>query len=327
MTNVINLDLKDKKILKELNWNCRATNSSIAKHVGLSKKGVEYRIKKLESSKVIEGHYPFINFMKLGYNYCRLFIKLQYLNKTVKKQIEEFIKSSDSYNWSIWSVGEYDLVIGAWTKTLKEFKEDVNEFIIKFEKYIKFTQFSLGIQLDQFPYDFLFKEELRKKISMKEVANTFKIDKGDFLILKELTKNARTSILDISRELKLNPTTIKKRIEKLIKNEILLINRASINEELLGFIHYKLHIYLAQRNSKDIEKIRNYISMNKNTAYFVDEMGISDLDFEFFFQSNQDFLDMIANLQEKFSDLIKDYKYFIFRKTIKINFMPRHINF
>jgi len=43
---MVDLDLKDRKILYQLDLNCRQSNSQIGKMVGLSRKGVEYRIKK-----------------------------------------------------------------------------------------------------------------------------------------------------------------------------------------------------------------------------------------------------------------------------------------
>ena len=41
----IKLDLKDKKILEQLDLNSRQSNSQIAKKVGLSKDAIGYRIK------------------------------------------------------------------------------------------------------------------------------------------------------------------------------------------------------------------------------------------------------------------------------------------
>jgi len=49
------LDLKDRKILYELDLNCRQSNTQIGKKVGLSRKVVEYRIKKMEEEGVIMG--------------------------------------------------------------------------------------------------------------------------------------------------------------------------------------------------------------------------------------------------------------------------------
>ena len=43
---MVDLDLKDRKILYELDLNCRQSNAQIGKKVGLSRKVVDYRIKR-----------------------------------------------------------------------------------------------------------------------------------------------------------------------------------------------------------------------------------------------------------------------------------------
>ncbi|MGV8151593.1 MAG: Lrp/AsnC family transcriptional regulator [Candidatus Nanoarchaeia archaeon] len=317
-------DKIDRKILRELDWNARIKNSEIAKKVNLSKKGVEYRINKLETSGVIEGYYPVINFLKLGYKYCRTLIKLQYLNESIKKEIEEFVKSEPNYNWSIWAFGEYDLVIGSWTKTFKEFKENIDKLQLKFDKQIKLIKYSFAYELDSFPYDFLLEDKInsRKKRVMKEVLVNETIDKTDFLIINELIYDARKSVLDISKKLKLNSATVKQRIDKLISKEILLMNRASINEINLGYNHYKILLQLTRKNKEDTKKLIDFLELNKNFIYLVPEIGLCDLDFEMMFASTKDFLDFMDEIQLKFASLIKDYESFIFTKTIKVNFMP-----
>ena len=49
----IKLDLKDRKILYELDMNSRKSNTEIAKKVGLSKQVVGFRIKKLIDEKIV----------------------------------------------------------------------------------------------------------------------------------------------------------------------------------------------------------------------------------------------------------------------------------
>lgn len=318
----IKIDKKDRQILFELNWDARISNSKLAKKVGLSKKGIEYRIKRLERLGVIEGYYPFINFMKLGFYYCRTFIKLQYLNESIKKEMEEFIKLNENYNWSIWALGEYDLVIGAWSKNLGDFKKNINDFIIRFDKFVKSKKFSFGIQLDQFSYNFLIEDQPREQIVMRETSLPIKIDKNDFLILKELMKNTKIQTLGLSNRMRLSPVTIKRKFKALQEQEILLAERASLNPDKIDQMHFKLLLYLNQNNDKDLKKIKQFLLSKPNLIYFVDEIGICDLDLEALFPSTNDFLNLIKELQENFSDLIKGYEYFIFRDTIKINFIP-----
>jgi len=68
----IKLDIKDKKILYELDMDARQSISSIAKRVGLSKEVVNYRIRRMEKEGLIDGYYAIIEYSKLGYMYCRL---------------------------------------------------------------------------------------------------------------------------------------------------------------------------------------------------------------------------------------------------------------
>ena len=50
---MIKIDLKDRKILNQLDINSRQSLSQIGKKVGLPKNVVAYRIKRLEEKKII----------------------------------------------------------------------------------------------------------------------------------------------------------------------------------------------------------------------------------------------------------------------------------
>lgn len=104
-----NLDIKDKKILFELDFNARKTDAEIAKKVGLSKQGVDYKIQNMVKKKIILGFYPVINIMALGYIYGRIFIKFQNLTKDAEKEIIE--KVNKKFRWNLRLEGSYDLGI------------------------------------------------------------------------------------------------------------------------------------------------------------------------------------------------------------------------
>jgi len=68
--NQIQLDLKDKKILKLLSINARFSLSRISKYVRLTRDAVKYRINRLEKNNVITGYLTLINLKKLGARPC-----------------------------------------------------------------------------------------------------------------------------------------------------------------------------------------------------------------------------------------------------------------
>jgi len=84
MSMIKRLDLKDRKILYQLDLDARQTDSQIAKKVGLSRDAVRYRIAKLLEEGYINYFMTVLNSMKLGFEWYRTFFKFQ--NMTVKKE-------------------------------------------------------------------------------------------------------------------------------------------------------------------------------------------------------------------------------------------------
>ena len=102
------LDLKDKRLLFAIDFDARKSYAELAKRIRMSKRGVEYKLQNLEKKKVILGYAPVINISKLGYLYCRIFVKFHSLTKEVKKEIEEYIKNDEKIGWSIKYHGIFD---------------------------------------------------------------------------------------------------------------------------------------------------------------------------------------------------------------------------
>ena len=73
------LDIKDRKILYELDLNARQTDSEIAKKVGLTRDSTRYRINRLIENGHINYFMTLLNSMKLGYDWYRTFFKFQNL--------------------------------------------------------------------------------------------------------------------------------------------------------------------------------------------------------------------------------------------------------
>ena len=68
------VDLKDRKILYELDLDARQSLTQIGKKVGLKKDVVSYRINRLQEEGVIQNYWTAIDTFKLGYNVFRIYI-------------------------------------------------------------------------------------------------------------------------------------------------------------------------------------------------------------------------------------------------------------
>ena len=78
------LDLKDKRILFELEQDSRQSLNQLSKKVGLKKETLFHRIKNLEKRRIIKGYLTEIDIYKLGFQYYLGFhssgLFLQYRN-------------------------------------------------------------------------------------------------------------------------------------------------------------------------------------------------------------------------------------------------------
>src|SRR3989338_10516950 len=71
------LDLKDKRLLYELDLDSRQSFNELGKKLSLSKSSVIYRINNMQKSGIIKQYHTVLDIGKLGYISFRLYIKLQ----------------------------------------------------------------------------------------------------------------------------------------------------------------------------------------------------------------------------------------------------------
>ena len=83
------LDLKDRKILYQLDLDSRQSFAQIGRKVGLARNSVSYRINRMEEEGIIQGYYTVIDCFKLGYSSLRFYLTYQYASPQIKKQILE----------------------------------------------------------------------------------------------------------------------------------------------------------------------------------------------------------------------------------------------
>ncbi|MBI2547702.1 MAG: Lrp/AsnC family transcriptional regulator [Candidatus Aenigmarchaeota archaeon] len=319
---ITRIDLKDRKILFELDFDSRSSNTAIAKKVGSSKQGVDYRIRNLIKEKIILGFYPIIDNVKLGYIYCRVFLKLQNLTKDKEDKVIAELKNEKRINWVLKAEGSYDILFACWMKNLEEFKRFIRELISKYSRYIKEEKESIGIRVVHYQYRFLLGTRGTKKLVFEETPIRVEIAELDKRILKVLCENARAPLVEIANKLKISPKVLAYRIKKLEKDQIILGHRPLINHPLLGYTYYKILFHLMNVTKEEFETFRRYLENHPKVIYIVDEVGICDIDVEAMFESERDYFDFMKELKFKFPTLIKEYETLIGLETLKVNYLP-----
>ena len=318
----LGLDLKDRKILFELDFNARQTNTEIAKKVGLSKQGVDYRIKNLLKNGVITGFYPVIDNMKLGYIYGRVFIKPQNLTKEGELKVLESLAKERKINWILKSEGNYEILFASWQKTLGSFKQLTRDIVSRYSRYIKDIRESVGIRVVHYRSRFLMEKEGVDKLVFEETPVRVIVDALDKRILKALCRDARASLVDIASNLRISPKVLAYRIKKLENSKVILGYRPLINYSILGYTYYKILFHLMNVTKEGFESFRRYMENHPKVLFIIDEVGICDIDIELILESEQDYFVFMKTLKSKFPTLVKEYETLVGLENLKVNYLP-----
>ncbi len=323
MQEIIKLDKKDKKLLYELDFDGRLPFSQLGKKIGLSKQGTEYKFNNLIKKGVIKSMYPVINMPKLGYLYCRISITLQKVNKEKREEIIRYLSNHEKVFWLFKVYGLYDFFIVIWAKSLTEFKDFIEDIGENIGDYIKLKKENIATDVIHFQNRYLTKSISYKEIHIKETQERFEIDSLDQEILKILCKDARISLIEISKKLKKSPKVIAYRIKNLEKKKIIEGYRPDIDYNKIGYIYYKIFINLNNASKKQKTLLKEYIKKNPLLIYIVEGIALhGDIDIEMMLESNQQLFDFIEDLRLKFPEIIGEYQTIVFAENLKTRYLP-----
>ena len=267
-----------------------------------------------------------INSMKLGYNWYRTFFKFQNLTIEKEKEIIDYLKEKTS--WISKVEGFWDLNTGIFLENVYEYRDFINEFLLKYSLFIERYNVSIVTREWIYCHDYLLnkKQKTNKPILMgfnnKSEYKAENIDKMDYKILKTILKNARMKSIDIAREIGTTEIVIRYRIKKLIQKGIIIGFKPFLNINKLGYTYFKLHITLQNLTKEKKNSIINNIHQHPNTIHMTELVGGADIECEFQVKTNEEFYQHIQELRTKFSDIIRDYKFMQYTKEYKFTYLP-----
>ena len=229
------LDELDGKILRSLSRNCRVSYNSLGSEIGMTAKSVKARVKKMQSSGVIDSFIVKVNPMVLGYSkVCILVLRIN--NKAVD---EKHIRRSISLLGDILNTGH---VLGS----ISTFK-----FAVKKEAEEK-----LELLVDVIGQDHLIQNQTVAFQNVREQPTYV-----DFKIMRCLLDNPRTQISDIAEKISMSSKTVARRLEKMIGNDVLdftiQINFTAIGGYIVSVVSANLekgaHTKVLERSYADLE--------------------------------------------------------------------------
>lgn len=321
------LDLKDRKILYELDCNASQPLTKIAKKVKLSRESILYRIKKYFEEGLIRNYLTIIDMSKLGFTHYKIYLKTHNLTETKEEEFLTKIKKDPFVSWIGSCDGEYSHIIGIKTKNLKQLQEKLREINSKFSSVIKEYEITTIIEAKHFHRDYLTqsKSGTEREIKWGQNQEEAKIDEKDLKILDALSKNSRVTAVEISKEAKLSADSIIKRIENMEKKGIITNYTIWPNVNKLIGLYYKVLINTKNFNKENEKKFQDYCQNNANIVYVVNSLGKWQIELDIEIESLEEFRKIIKELTNNFSEIIINYTTLNIYNEHKFRFFDKEV--
>ncbi len=303
----IALTSKDKDILFELSLNARISITALAKKVKLSKQVVSYRLQLLEKNSIIQGYYAIINIYQLGMTHYRVFVKFQNMSAEKEETFMNYLTRHPKVAWIADFDGDLDAAFVVWAKNIVEFEEVFRDIKERYGRYFQETHFSIATKIEYLRYKFLNGKEDTSALVFGECCGDYELDELDKKILDGLNKRGRITLVELANKYHSSAKVIKMRMERLIKNRIIIGFNVKLNHALLGYTHYKILMRLNETTPEKMHSLSSYLKMHKNTIYLVTPVGDYDFEVELMTESNEEFHSILKELRSKFAETIKSY--------------------
>ncbi len=318
---MIELDVKDKKILYELDLNARQSDSEIAKKVKLSREVVSYRINKLVKEGVIREFVTVLNHNALGYLAFRIFLKFKDVTPQKEEAIVAFLK--DKVAWIVRVRGNWTFNTMIFTKNAFEVEKLLNNLKKQFQDNLIQIHSSIITKMHHYHRSYFVGKEEKESVCVTtgEETTIVQLDDIDEKILRAIESNARLSSIEIATKIKSSERIVRYRLKNLIKNRVILGFRAIPNLSVLGMYYYKIH---AKLNKFDDEHIRNliyYIGLQPNIVYRTETIGGWDLEIEVQINSSKELYELLDKIIKEFPGLIEDYDVLEYAREYKLSYL------
>lgn len=319
----IKTDLKDKKILYELDKNSRQSNTEIARKVSLSEQVVGNRIKRLVDLGVIEYFYVKTNPSVLGYMHIKIYLRLHNITKQKEEELLQDLNNHKNIYWLASLRGKYDLVASIYVKNIAEFSKKYEDIFAKWGDYI--LERNVIVLERAFTYTkayLLPKQKSEEVIYSLGEEKSVELDDISIGLLKILNKEGRKPLIEIAKQLSVSSDTVRHRINNLKKNGVITGFGVKTDYNKLSNGYHLIFLKLQNMNSQKYTKLETLAKLNEKIIIFIKTIGDHDIELEVETTSNKELDTLMKNLRDYFVAEIKDYEILEVMREHRMTYFP-----
>ena len=304
------LDRKDRRIIYELQKNCRRSLGEIARAVGISKQVLHYRIERLVSSRAILSFITLVDFGKLGFVNHEAWLQLSSATKSEREAFMASFASHQDVRLVAECSGKYDVLVGVLAKNIMQFNSILHDLIRKHPGMVKECHISISSQFIAYPKTYLAgREERKKEFSISGEPVELETDEVERKLLSLLSSNARMPVIELSKKAGVSPATVRAKIKRLEKEGIIAGYFAFVSHENIGQDNIEILATLRGMDEKKERELEEYCRSHPYSHSLLKCIGKWDIDVAFDADDSRHFQEILSEFRDRFGSVIDEYEF------------------
>jgi DNA-binding Lrp family transcriptional regulator len=316
------LDQMDRKILLQLDRDCRRSLGQIAKAVGCSKQTLHYRVQRLEKEDVIVRYIAAIDIRALGYSDYEVWMQLRETSLDRKKEFMEFLVSHPRVRWVASCGGKYDVALMILAQDANGFMATFKQIVRRYPGIVKDYIISTLYEFHRYTRSHLVSGETKKELYSYSKSRSIELDKEDMALLSVLSEDARAPTMAMAKRAGISPNTVRAKKRRLEDEGVLKAYSIAINGRKAGFTNQDILISLHNMSEQKEKELDEYCLQNKRIIYMNKVIGKWDLYISYDSYSEEDFQAFLTEFRTRFADVIKDYELMNIIEDMKFRYLP-----
>ncbi|VVC01824.1 putative HTH-type transcriptional regulator [uncultured archaeon] len=304
----LKLDIKDRKILAQLELDSRQPLSAIGKKAGLSKAGVSSRIARIEKSGLVDRFNLELNYAALGTTNYRYYFKFESTPPGFEQSLAEYLYTHGNVRWFCLMQGQWDLVVRFFAADDAELSDFENSFMEKFGKQVKSKAYGVNLFGTNHRCTQLTGNEgsyYRQTRSYK--GGRIRLTPIDYCILFRLYENSRASLREIAEKEGLSAETVAYHVKGLGKKQAFFACSVRFNRSRAGYMGAKVLLNLQYLTPEKREAFLAYCDATPILSHYLLLRGPWDAELDCDVKSPAELYAALRKIRNRFPDLIREF--------------------
>ncbi len=303
------IDWKDRQILFQLDEDGFQPASTIAKKIRLSKQVVSYRIAELQRKGILRRCCVIVNEAKIGYTFFKFYLKYKSVDKALEEELLSFFDGHEDVGLVDTCDGRFDMFIGVWARDTHHLYKVYKALFGRYGKYFEDISVSIVETAYNSKRGYLIGEQTKTEVPLfgGEVEPNPQVDELDKKILAMLSKDARSRLVDIAKELKATAGAVSYRIKKMKESGVIQGARIVLNRNRIGLLSYKVLVKVNSFDEEEVTRFLHYVTQHPNIIDIDLCLGDWNIELDVEIEDYNAFRKLMLDLRTNFANLIKSY--------------------